>query len=125
MCYHITVINSNPPPYMYLKQCVIIRSVNQKNILGVWLHFIINLQPLITDEGNVLCPIGGVENTIFDRVPWGRWWGGRIMYLWWRRGKIFVKEAFRWSLLLEDCKPIVTIEVIHGNVRGIEENDFV
>ena len=125
MCYHSTAINSNPPPFMYLKQCFIIRIVNQKNILGVWFHVIINLLPLITDKGNILCPIVGVENTIFDRVPWGRWWGGRIIYLWWRGGEIFVKESFRWPLLLEDCKHIFTIEVLHGNVRGREENGFV
>ena len=110
---------------MSLKQCVTIKSVNQKNIIGVWFHVIIKLQPLITDNDNVLCPIGGVENTIFDRVPWGRWWGGRILYLWWRGGEIFFKESFSWPLLLEDCKHIVTIEGLHGNVRGREENGFL
>ena len=102
---------------MSLKQCVIIRSVNQKNILGGWFHVIINLQPLITNKRNIFCPIGGVENTRFDRVPWGRWWGGQILYLWWIRGKIFVKEALIWLLLLEDCKHIVTIEGLYGDCR--------
>ena len=46
---------------MYLKQCFSSRSVTRSNILGGWFHVIINLQPLITDKGNVFCPVGGVE----------------------------------------------------------------
>ena len=44
------------------------------------------------------------------------------MDLWWRRGRLFVKEAFRYTLLPDDHEPLVTIEVISGNGCGIEEN---
>ena len=79
LCYHSTTIDVIPPPFLPLKQCVRIRSVDQRNILGGWLHVIINLQPLIPEKGNVFCPIEGIENTILNRVPWGRWWGGQIL----------------------------------------------
>ena len=66
-------------------------SVNQRKILRIWLHIIINLQTLIPDKGNVFFPIGGVENTSLNRVPWGRYWGGQILDLWWGRGRLFVE----------------------------------
>ena len=94
LCYHITANNAIPPPRLSLKQCAIIRSVNQRNILGGWSHVIINLHPLIPEKGNVFYPILGVENTSFNRSPWGRWWVGRNLDLWWSRGRLFVKEAF-------------------------------
>ena len=71
MFYHSTAINAIPPPCLSLKQCVSSRSVNQRNILWCWLYVIINQQPLIPDKGNVFYLIGGVENTSFNRVPWG------------------------------------------------------
>ena len=117
LCYHSTVIDAIPPPYMSLKQCVIIRSVEKRNIIRGWFHVIINLQPLISDKGNVLFPIGGVENASLDRVPWGRWWGGQILYLWWRRGRIFIKEAFSWPLLPDDRETIGTMECIPSTGR--------
>ena len=84
LCYHSTAIDAIPLPCLYLKQCVSIRSVGRSNILGGWFHVIINLQPLITDKRNFFCPVGGVENASLNRVPWGRWWGGRILDIWWR-----------------------------------------
>ena len=92
MCYHSTEINAIPPPCLYLKQCVRIRSVNRKNNLGGWLHFIINLQPLIPNKVNVFCLIGGVENASLDSFPWVRWWGRQILDLWWIRVGLFLKE---------------------------------
>ena len=62
LCYHITAINSIPPSYLSLKQCVIRRSVEKRNIIKVWFHVIINPHPLISDKVNIFCPIGGVEN---------------------------------------------------------------
>ena len=49
---------------------------------------------MITYKGNIFFPVGGVENASLNRVPWGIWWGGQILDLWWRRGGLFVKEAF-------------------------------
>ena len=117
LCYHSTAINDISPPCLSLKQCVISSSVNQKNIIGGWLHVIINLQSIIHDKGNVFCSIGGVENTSFNRVPWGRWWGGRILDIWWRRGRLFVKEAFSRTLLPDNREPLGIMEVLPGNNR--------
>ena len=75
LCYHSTVIDDTSHPCLSLKQCVISRSVYQRNIIGGWFHVIINLQPLIHDKGNVFLPIGGVENASLNRVPWDRGWG--------------------------------------------------
>ena len=80
---------------------------------------------MISDKVNVFCPIGGVENISFNKVPWGRWWGGRILGLWWRRGKLFIKEVFRRPLLPDDREPIDTIEGLRGNGCKREENGFV
>ena len=66
LCYHSTTIDVIPPPFLPLKQCVRIRSVDQRNILRVWLYVIINLQPLIPDKVNVFCPIGGIVNAILN-----------------------------------------------------------
>ena len=125
LCYHSTAINAIPPPCLSLKQCVRRRSVNQRNIIGGWFHVIINLQPLILDKGNVFRLIGGVENTNFNMLPWGRWWGGQIMDIWWRRGRIFVKYAFSWSFLPDNHKYLGTMEGLPGNFGGREENGFV
>ena len=122
---HSTEINAIPPPCLYLKQCARIRSVNQRNILGGWFHVIINLQPLISDKGNIFFPIGGVENTSFNKVLWGRWLGGKIMDIWGRRGRLFVKEEFRWPLLLDNLKPLSTMEGLPVKICGREENGFV
>ena len=73
LCYHSTAINAIPPPFLSLKKFVNGKNINQKIILGGWFHVIINLQNLIPDKGNVFFPIVGVENTSFNRVPWGRW----------------------------------------------------
>ena len=40
------------------------------------------------------------------------------MDLLWRRGKIFVKEAFIWTLLPDDREPLGTMEGIPRNGRG-------
>ena len=125
LCYHSTAIDDIPPPRLSLKQCFIRRSVNQKNIIGRWFHAIIKIKTLIPDKGNVLCPIGGVENAILNMVPWRRWWGGRIMDIWWRRVRLFVKEAFSWPLITERREPLVTMESLPGNGNGREENGFV
>ena len=76
LCYLSTAIDAIPPPCLSIKQRVSNRSIYQSNIIGGWFHFIINLQTLIPDKGNVFCPNEGVENASLDRVPWGRWWGG-------------------------------------------------
>ena len=102
---------------MSFKQCVIISSVDQRNILGGWFHVIINLQPLIPDKGNVFFPIGGVENPNLNRVPLGIWWCGGIMGLWRMRGGLFVREAFSWTLLSDDREPIGKMEGLPWNVR--------
>ena len=125
MCYHSTAINAIPPPCMSLKQCVSSTSVYQSNILGGWSRVIINLQPLIPDKGNVFYPIGGVENASLNRVPWGRWRGGRVLYLWLMRVRLFVKEAFRWPLLPDDHGPLGTMEGLPGNGRAREEKGLV
>ena len=90
-----------------------------------WFHVIINLQPLITDKGHFFCLIVGVGNTSFNRFPYVRWWGGRILDLLWRRGRIFVKKAFSWSLLLDELESLGTMEGLPGIGRVIEENGFV
>ena len=71
LCYHITAIEAIPPLCLSLKQCVSIRGVNQRNIIGVWFHLIINIQTLIPDKGNVLLLIGGIGNAILNKFPWG------------------------------------------------------
>ena len=93
--------------------------------MGGWFHVIINLQYVILDKGNVFFPIGGVENTSFDTFPWDRWWGSRIMDIWWSRGRLFFKEDFSWPLPTDDREPLGTMEGLPGNVRGREENGFV
>ena len=118
LCYHSTAIDAIPPPYLSLKQCFRRRNVNQRYSLGVWFHVIINLQPLIPEKGNVFFPIEGVENASLNRVPWGRCWGGQILYIWCRRGRLFVKDAFRFPLFLDDCKYFGTMEGLPGNVYG-------
>ena len=107
-----------PPPYLYLKQCISSRIVYQRNILGVWFHVIINLQTLILYKGNVFYSNGGIEHFSLNRVPWGRWWGGQMMDIWWRRVKIFVKEAFRCTLLPEYREHLGTMEGLLGNGYG-------
>ena len=109
---------------MYLKQCVRSSSFYQRNMIGGWSHVIINLHHLIPDKGNFLCLIGGIENASLDRVPWGIWWGGRIMDLWWRRVRLFVKEAFSYPLLPYDRENLGTMEGLPRNSRGREENGF-
>ena len=101
------------------------RSVYQRNIIGGWLHVIINLQTLITNKVNFFGLIVGIENARLNRVPWGRWWCGRILDLWWRRVRIFVKEALSWPLPPDDHKPLGTIKGLPRNVRGREENGFI
>ena len=79
MFYHSTLINANPPQFLSLNQYVSSSSVNQSMIIREWFHVIIKIQPLIPYRRNLFCPIGGIENTILNRVPWGRWWGGQIL----------------------------------------------
>ena len=110
---------------MCLKLCVSSRSVNLRKSFGGWFHIITNLQPLITDKGNVFCQIGGAGNSSLNRVLWVRWWGGQIMDLWWRRDRLFVKEAFSCLLLTADREPLGIMEGLPGNGRGREENGFV
>ena len=123
LCYHSTAINVIPPPCLSIKQCVGSRSINRRNILGGWFSVIINLQTLIPDKGNFFCSIGGVEKNGFNRVPWGRWWGGRIMDLWWGRGRLFVKEAFSWPLLPDDCNILAQWKVSQGIVMEEKKMD--
>ena len=40
-------------------------------------------------------------------------------------GGVFFKEAFGWSLLPDDCEPLVRMESLPGNSRVREENGFV
>ena len=75
------VINAIQYPCLSLKQFSISKSVDRRNNLGGWFHVIVNLQPLIPDNGNVFYVIGGVENVSLNRFPWGRWWGGQILDL--------------------------------------------
>ena len=123
LCYHSTAIDAIPPPCLSPKQFVSSRSVYQRKILGGWFHVIINLQPLITGKSNGLYPIGGVENASLNRVPWGRWWGGRILDLWWRKGRLFVKEIFFWTLLTYEQKNLGIMEGFPGS--GRRENKTV
>ena len=125
LCKHSTEIDAIAPPCLSLKQCVSRRSVYQRNIIWGWFHVIINLQPLIPDKGNLFCPIGGIENTSINWNPWGRLWGGRVMGLWWRRVRIFFKEAFSCPILLDDRKPLVTMECLPGNGSVSKENGCV
>ena len=80
---------------------------------------------MITDKGNVFCPIGSFENASLNRVPWGRWWGGRILGLWWSRGRLFFKEAFIWPLLLDGREPLGKMKGLPSNGYVIEQNGFV
>ena len=110
---------------MSLKQCVRISSANQRNNLGGWFHVIINLQTLIPDKGNFFFPVGCVENTNLNKVPWGRWRSGQNMDLWWRRGRLFVKYAFIWTLIPDNRETIGTMEGLPGNGIGRELNSFI
>ena len=123
--HHSTAIDSISHPCLSFKKCVRIRSFNKRKILGGWFYVIINIQPLIIDKGNVFWLIRGGGNVILNRVTWGRWWGSRILDLWWRRGRIFVKETFRCPLLPDYCKHLGTIEGLPGDVWSREENGFV
>ena len=119
LCYHRMATDYTPHLCLSLKQYVSNRSVNRRKVIGGWFHVIINIHPLITEKGNIFCLIVGVEKTSFKRVPWGRWWVGRISDLWWRRGRLFVKEAFSCPLFLGDSKPLGIMEGLTGNVSGI------
>ena len=123
LCYHTTAINTIPPSCMPLKQCVRIRCDNRRNIIGGWFHVIINLQPLIPKKGNFFCPIGSVEKSSLNRIPWGRWRGSRILDLWWKRGWLFFKENISWNLLPDYHKTIGTMKGLHGKGRNREKSD--
>ena len=115
MCYHGTEINSIPPTCLSLKNCISSSSVDQRKILEGWFRGIINLYSLITEKDKVFCPIGGVENSSLNRVLWVRWWVDLIMGLWWRRGSLFVKEAFILPLLPDNREPLGTMEGLPWN----------
>ena len=67
---------------------------------------------------NVLCPVGVVENASLNKIPWGRWCVGRIMDIWWRRVRLFVKENLSWTLLPDNSELIGTMEGITGKCCG-------
>ena len=39
--------------------------------------------------------------------------------------RIFIKKAFSWYILPDNSEPLGTMEYLHGNVYGREENGFV
>ena len=69
LCYHITAIDAIPPPCLTLQKCFSNIILYKRDILGGWLHVIINLQPLIPDKYNFFWPIGGVESASLNMVP--------------------------------------------------------
>ena len=76
-----------------------------------------NHQPPDPDSwrGKFILPNWSCWNASLDRVPWGRRWGGRIMDLWWRRGRLFFKEAFICPLLPYNHEPLVKMEILPGD----------